>query len=86
VTLSAGLSEWSLKVNGPSPRARFTDLPTMTASTVEGWMKRAADSGRFETFSKCSKGYRVRTADVMAARPIGGKPPRINLPGRGVCL
>jgi len=55
----------SLTFNGTNSRARFTVLPSMTALTVEGWVKRTADTGRYETFmSDAVNGYGQETVGV----------------------
>ena len=38
----------SLAFNGSSGRVRFAVVPAITALTVEAWVKRAADTGRYE--------------------------------------
>jgi concanavalin A-like lectin/glucanase superfamily protein/galactose oxidase-like protein/Big-like domain-containing protein/purple acid phosphatase-like protein/Kelch motif protein len=58
----ASPSSWSLMFNGTNSRARFVALPAMTVFTVEAWVKRTADMGRFETFaSNASVGYSKET-------------------------
>ena len=55
----------SLQFDGVDARARFTVLPAMTVFTVEGWVKRTADSGRYETFlSNANSSYGQETVGV----------------------
>jgi hypothetical protein len=58
-------SSSSLQFNGSNSRARFTTLPAMTVFTVEAWVKRTADTGRYETFlSNANSGYGQATVVV----------------------
>jgi hypothetical protein len=52
----------SLRFNGSNQRSRFTTLAAMTVFTVEAWVKRTADLGRYETFlSNAANGYGQET-------------------------
>jgi glucose/arabinose dehydrogenase len=65
LTVNAALPGSSLIFNGTSQRARFTTLPALTVFTVEGWVKRTADTGRYETFlSNAANGYGQETVGV----------------------
>jgi len=65
LTVSAPLPGSSLAFNGTTQRARFTTLPAMTVFTVEGWVKRTSDTGRYETFlSNASSSYGQETVGV----------------------
>jgi len=70
VTASATLTVnpaagFSLRFNGTNQRARFTTIPTLTAFTVEAWIKRTSDTGRYETFlSNAANGYGQETIGV----------------------
>jgi glucose/arabinose dehydrogenase len=62
LTVTGALPGGSLLFNGTSQRARFTTLPAMTVFTVEGWVKRTSDTGRYETFfSNAANGYGQET-------------------------
>jgi hypothetical protein len=65
LTVNAAPAGSSLKFDGSSQRARFTTLPAMTVFTVEGWVKRTADSGRYETFfSNADSSYGQETVGM----------------------
>jgi glucose/arabinose dehydrogenase len=65
LTVNASAPGGSLSFNGSSQRARFTALPAMTVFTVEGWVKRTSDTGRYETFlSNANNGYNQETVGV----------------------
>src|SRR5689334_10576934 len=52
----------SLAFNGSNGRVRFAVVPAVTVFTVEAWVKRTADTGRYETFaSNASTGYAKET-------------------------
>jgi len=52
----------SLAFNGSNGRVRFAVVPAVTVFTVEAWVKRTADTGRYETFaSNASTGYSKET-------------------------
>jgi hypothetical protein len=56
---------FSLQFNGSTQRARFTPLPAMSSFTVEGWVKRTADAGGYESvFSDASSNYGQLTVGV----------------------
>jgi len=56
---------FSLRFNGTNQRARFTTIPTLTVFTVETWIKRTSDTGRYETFlSNAANGYGQETFGV----------------------
>jgi PKD repeat protein len=50
LTVNPAAAGSSLQFDGSSQHARFTALPAMTVFTVEGWVKRTAGMGRYETF------------------------------------
>src|SRR5262245_60865667 len=55
----------SLAFNGSSGRVRFAVVPAITVFTVEAWVKRAADTGGYETFaSNASAGYSKETVGL----------------------
>jgi len=65
LTVGAALPGGSLVFNGTTQFARFTTLPAMTVFTVEGWVKRTSDTGRYETFlSNASSSYGQETVGV----------------------
>ena len=69
----------SLRFNGTNQRARFTTLPAQTVFTAEGWVKRTADAGRWETFfSNVDSGYNAVSINMYvdgANQDCGSNPP-----------
>ena len=69
----------SLRFNGTNQRARFTTLPAQTVFTVEGWVKRTADTGRWETFfSNVNGGYNAVSVNMYVDggnNDCGSSPP-----------
>jgi hypothetical protein len=68
-----------LLFNGINSRARFGVLSAMTVFTVEGWVKRSAHTGRYETFfSNAANGYGQESFGVYvdgANADCGSSPP-----------